>query len=137
MKEITVQPLLGNLEQVIKFVEDGLMQAECPPKVIFQINIAIDELYSNIAHYSQASAATIQYDIKDSNIILSFVDNGQPYDPTKQMAPDVSLSLEERQIGGLGIFMVSKSMDEMSYKYAEGKNKLTIIKGWQADGRNN
>ena len=61
---------------------------------------------------------------------LRFVDNGRPYDPTQQADPDTTLDAEERDIGGLGIFMVKKSMDRVSYEYADGFNILTLEKSW-------
>ena len=63
-------------------------------------------------------------------VVISFMDDGKPYDPTEQPEPDVTLSAAEREIGGLGIFMVKKSMDRVSYEHVGGRNILTIEKSW-------
>ena len=97
-----------------------------------QIDVAIDELVSNIAFYAYEDGgdATISVDIvgEPETVVVSFRDRGKPYDPLKKEDPDVTLSIEERQIGGLGIYMVKKSMDEMLYEYRDGMNIVTIKK---------
>ena len=59
---------------------------------------------------------------------LTFIDNGKPYDPLKKADPDITLPANERPIGGLGIFMVKKTMDDVNYEYADGKNILRLKK---------
>ena len=97
---------------------------------VFQINIAVDEIFSNISQYSGATSATLGCEITDQKIFLRFADNGRPYDPTEQPEPDTTLSAEDRSIGGLGIYMVKKSMDAVVYEYQNGFNILTIEKAW-------
>ena len=99
-------------------------------KVVSQINIAVDEIFSNIARYSGATAVSVGCEAEKDRAVLRFADNGRPYDPTEQADPDVTLSAEERDIGGLGIFMVKKTMDEIQYEYENGFNILTIQKRW-------
>ena len=98
-----------------------------------QIDIAIDELFGNIAHYAynpDVGSATVRVEVTENPlaVTVTFIDHGIPYDPLASKEPDISLSAEERQIGGLGIYMVKKSMDEISYEYREGKNILKIKK---------
>jgi anti-sigma regulatory factor (Ser/Thr protein kinase) len=102
-------------------------------KAQMQIDIAIDELFSNIAHYSynpEVGQATVRVEVVENPlaVTITFIDNGIPYDPLAKEDPDLTLSAEERQIGGLGIYMVKKSMDEITYEYKDGQNILSIKK---------
>ena len=98
-----------------------------------QVDVAVEELFVNIAHYAYApdtGSATIRVAPRQDpkGVAITFVDRGVPYDPLAKEDPDVTLSAEERQIGGLGIYMVKKSMDDMQYEYRDGQNVLTIVK---------
>lgn len=132
-KELTVEATVDNLEKVTSFVNEQLENLSCPMKAQMQIDIAIDELFSNIAYYAyqpKTGNATVQIEVVNEPlaVVITFIDEGTPYDPLSRENPDTSLSAEERQIGGLGIYMVRKSMDEISYEYREGKNILKIKK---------
>lgn len=127
-KTITVKPSGEAVSEVTEFVENILSDNEIPFKTIAQVNVAIDEIFSNIALYSGATSATVTCTLNDDNIEIVFSDNGKPYDPTANEDPDTTLSADEREIGGLGIFMVKKTMDDISYEYKENKNILTIRK---------
>lgn len=132
MKEITLKSDINNIPQVTELVESYLEENEVPPKVMMQFNIAIDELFSNICYYAyeEPGDVKVSIDITDDPkaVELEFRDWGVPYDPLNKEDPDVTLSAEERQIGGLGIFMVKKTMDEMSYSYEDGQNILKLVK---------
>ncbi|MBR3743368.1 MAG: SpoIIE family protein phosphatase [Clostridia bacterium] len=133
VNELTLEAKVENLDQVLSFVDGHLEQLDCPPKTQMQIDVAVEELYVNIAHYAynpSIGSATVQVEVQKDPLAVSitFIDHGVPYDPLKKPDPDVTLSAEERQIGGLGIFMVKKSMDGMEYEYKDGKNILTIHK---------
>lgn len=135
MKELQVEATLENYEQVSAFVEEELEQRSCPMKVQLQVGMAVEELYGNIANYAynpEVGPATIQVEVTEDPlcVIITFLDQGKPYDPLKHEDPDVTLSLDEREIGGLGIFMVKKTMDDVKYEYVDGKNILTIRKNW-------
>ena len=95
-----------------------------------QINIAIDEIYSNIVKFSGATSVTLIVEIRKatSTVKLTFIDNGKPYDPLKNKDPDITLSAEEREIGGLGIFIVKKTMDSVCYRRNGEYNELAITK---------
>lgn len=127
-RELTVVPSSGAVNDVTAFVEEILTENELPFKTIAQVNVAIDEIFSNIVLYSEATSATVSCTLEEDEIKLEFSDNGKPYDPTKNEDPDITLSSEERKIGGLGIFMVKKTMDDVSYVYKDNKNILTIKK---------
>jgi anti-sigma regulatory factor (Ser/Thr protein kinase) len=133
MKELVLEAKLENLNKVLAFIDEQLEALDCSMKSQMQIDIAVEELFVNIAHYAYApntGTATIRTEFDDNPpcIHITFIDQGVYYDPLAKADPDVTLSAEERQVGGLGIFMVKKSMDNMKYKYKDKKNILTISK---------
>lgn len=133
MSTITVPAVTEELDTVLAFIQNELSQIHCPPKIETQIAIAVEEIFVNIAHYAyrpEVGDATIccQIQTPPIQISIAFLDSGKPYDPLKNDDPDISLSAEDRRIGGLGIFMVKRMMDEVKYEYREGKNILTIQK---------
>ena len=133
MKELTVAASIDNVNAVTDFVNEQLEALDCPMKVQMQIDIAIDELFSNIAYYAYDGAegqATVRVEaLEDPRAVrITFIDQGVPYNPLTSEDPDTTLSADERKIGGLGIFMVKKSMDAVDYEYKDGRNILTIRK---------
>lgn len=133
MKELTVPALVENLPTVTDFVDGVLESIGCPMKVQFQIDVVIDEIFSNICFYAYAPEtgdATVQIDADEEKrcITLRFSDRGKPFNPLNGADPDISLNLEDRESGGLGVFLVKKSMDDVSYDYRDGKNILTMKK---------
>ena len=133
MKELEITALNENLEKVLAFVDKELEKVGCPMKAQLKIDVAVEEIFVNIANYAyhpESGPATIRVEVlKDPfQVILSFVDHGIPYDPLAKKDPDITLSSEKRAIGGLGIFMVKKSMDDITYEYKDGHNILTIKK---------
>ena len=129
---ITVDPREDTMRAVVSFVEETLALAEVPVKIAMKMNIAADEIYSNIQRYSGATNAQIECVVSENRLTLVFEDNGSPYNPLDKEDPDTTLSADEREIGGLGIFMVKKTMDDVSYEYSEGMNRLTLKKSWEA-----
>ncbi len=133
MKELTVDATIENVAAVTAFVDEQLDQLDCPMKTQYQVDVAIDELFGNIAHYAynpEIGAATVRVEVTENPlaVVITFIDNGVPYDPLAKEDPDITLSAEERGIGGLGIYMVKRSMDDVSYEYRDGKNILRIKK---------
>ncbi|MBQ5851955.1 MAG: ATP-binding protein [Lachnospiraceae bacterium] len=133
MKELTIDATIKNIEQVTAFVDEQLRVLDCPMKTQVQIDIAIDELFGNIARYAynpEVGSATVRVEVCEDpvSVVITFIDNGMPYNPLAKEDPDVTLSLEERGIGGLGIYMVKKTMDDIVYEYKDGKNILKIKK---------
>lgn len=134
MKELELEALTDNLPQVLSFIDEQLEAADCPMKIQMQIDIAVEEIFVNIAHYAynpEIGTAKVRVEVQGEPpaVDITFIDNGVPYDPLAKSDPDVTLSAEERQIGGLGIFMVKKSMDDVKYEYLDGHNILTLKKG--------
>lgn len=133
MKELTIDATVENIEAVTAFVDEQLEAMGCPMKAQMQIDIAIDELFGNIAHYAynpEVGSATVRVEVLEDplSVVITFIDNGVAYDPLTKDDPDITLSAEEREIGGLGIYMVKKTMDDISYEYKDGQNILSIRK---------
>lgn len=133
MKELTVDATIKNIETVTDFINETLEGYNCPMKAMTQIDIAIDELFGNIANYAyhpKVGPATVRIEVIDDPlaVVITFVDNGIPFDPLAKADPNTAQSADERAIGGLGIYLVKKSMDEISYEYKDGKNILKIRK---------
>lgn len=133
MKELTIAATVENIETVTEFVNGQLEALDCPIRAQMQIDVAIDELFSNIAQYAynpETGDATVRVEVVDEPlaVVITFIDGGTPYDPLAKADPDVTLSAEERGIGGLGIYMVKKTMDDVTYEYKDGKNILSIKK---------
>ena len=130
---MTIDATVENIVTVTSFVEEELEALACPMKAQMQIAVAIDELFGNIAHYAynpDVGPATVRVEVMKSPlaVVITFIDNGVQYDPLARQEPDTTLSAEEREIGGLGIYMVKKSMDEITYSYKDGQNILQIRK---------
>ncbi len=133
MKELCVEATIENIETVTDFVNKQLEELGCSMKIQVQIDVAIDELFGNIAHYAyspEIGIATVRVEVnrRPTAVVITFMDHGIPYDPLKKTDPDVTLLAEDREIGGLGIFMVKKTMDSIHYEYKDGQNILTIEK---------
>lgn len=133
MSELNVEAKTENLDQVLAFVDSHLEEKGCAMKVQMQLDVAVEELFVNIAQYAyhpDIGKAIIRVEVQEEPlaVIITFIDNGVPYDPLAKEDPDITLSAEERQIGGLGIYMVKKSMDDISYEYKNGQNILRIKK---------
>ena len=133
MKELIVKADVANLDEVTRFIETQLDEYDCSPKIQIQLSIDVEELFVNIAHYaydSKEGYATIRTEILENprRISITFIDNGLPYNPLEKPDPDITLSAEDRPIGGLGIYMVKKTVNDIFYENTDGKNILTIIK---------
>ena len=132
-RELTLDAAVDNLPRVLAFLEDALEAAGCPPKAQMQIAVAAEEVFVNIASYAYAPGtgeATVQLEIsgEPAAVTLVFLDRGRAFDPTAKADPDTALSAEEREIGGLGIFMTKKLMDRVCYEFRDGQNVLTLSK---------
>ena len=133
MKELVIEARTDNLDTVLMFVDEELEKHDCSLKTQMTIDIAVEEIFVNIVHYAytpDVGNATIRFEFEEETryACFTFIDSGIPYDPLTKEDPDITLSAEERQIGGLGIFMVKNSMDDIAYEYKDGRNILTIKK---------
>ena len=123
---LTVEPSMESVAQVSGFLEAQLEKMEVPIKTANRLMIATDEIYSNIVRYSGAKSAQVRCAAEKGRLTLTFRDDGKPYNPLEAEEPDIAASAEEREIGGLGIFMVRKLMDSVDYMYKDGHNVLTL-----------
>lgn len=133
MKEIIVDAITSNVELVTDFVNSYLEKNNCPDNIITKLDIAIDELFSNIANYSYGDATgsvtvRVRYDKIENQVVVTFIDEGIEYNPLAKPDPDSSVVEDEGIIGGLGIFIAKNLMDNIEYKYDDGKNILVIYK---------
>ena len=128
---LTVAAANGNLHTVMAFVDDFLEKHDCPMKAQMQLDLCVEEIFVNIANYAYGSGsgdARICITYAEGTVTITFADGGVPYDPLAKPDPDITLSAEERQIGGLGVFLVKKNTDRVDYRYEDGKNILTLTK---------
>lgn len=133
MKELFINATIENIAPVTDFVNGELEALDCPKRIQRQIDVAIDELFGNIAQYAynpDVGPATVRVEVTEEPlaVVITFIDHGVPYDPLSRDDPDVHAPLEARQAGGLGIFLVRQTMDDVTYAYKDGQNILTIRK---------
>lgn len=133
MREMTIDATVRNIPVVTEFVNDRLRELKCPLKALTQIDIAIDELFGNISNYAykpDVGPATVRVEVENNPVavIITFIDGGRQFDPLSTDDPDTTLPASERRIGGLGLYLVRKTMDEITYEYRDGKNILRIRK---------
>ena len=131
--ELVIEATTENLPEVQAFVEKQLEETDCSPRAQMQFGIAVEEIFVNIASYAYApgkGTATVRVELSEepTTVTITFIDHGVPYDPLAKADPDVGLNAEERPVGGLGIFLTKKTMDEVGYEYRDGQNILTLKK---------
>ena len=136
MKERTVDAKPESLSEIKSFVSAGLEAMGCPEEAREQLLVVADEIFGNIVNYAYEGAAgkatvRLEAGAEPRSVVMTFLDGGTPFNPLAMKAPDTSLKARERKIGGLGIFMVRKLADEVTYEYADGKNILKIRKKYE------
>ena len=130
---ITLAAVPENFAAAQEQVRSFLDSASCSIRTLFELDMVVEEIFINVASYAYPDGAgTVSLDLaidREQNFLyLTFRDSGVPYDPLRKQSPDLSAPAEKRPIGGLGIFLVQKYSDSLSYEYAEGENRLTIGK---------
>ena len=133
LQEMEIEAVTENLPEVQAFVKERLTATDCSPKAKMQIALAVEEIFINIASNAYApdkGKTTVRVEVSEDpvTVTITFVDHGMPYDPVAKEDPNTSLPAERRDTGGLGIFMTKKLMDDVSYKYKNGQNILTLKK---------
>ena len=133
MKEMKIEAKLDNLSSVLAFVDEELEAADVSPKSQMQIDVAVEEMFVNVASYAYQPGSgdvVVQVGLDKSRdmIVIRLIDHGKPFNPLKKKDPDISLPADLRKIGGLGIYMVKKSMDDMQYEYKDQENVITLYK---------
>ena len=128
---MTVDAKVDNWGKVLAFIDEQLKAQGCPMRAMLELDVAAEEIFVNVAHYAYESGngsvdVEMNFEEHPKAVTIKFSDRGRPYNPLERADPDITLPAEKRQIGGLGIYMVKKSMDNVSYEYADGQNHLTI-----------
>ncbi|WP_316608615.1 ATP-binding protein [uncultured Ruminococcus sp.] len=130
MKRLLLDATDDNLSVAMSYLGE-LLDIDCSPRARMHLEVAFEEIFVNIAHYAygnKTGQVEILFDRTDDDLKITFIDSGKPYDPLAKPDPDTTLSAELRQIGGLGIFLVKKYMDDVAYEYRDGKNIFSMIK---------
>ena len=120
-------PDIASISTISDFFDRCIEDFAIPMRIGYSLKVVADEIYSNIVHYSEAKAAEILFRNDAEKIILVFEDDGNPYNPLEAEEPDITAGIEDRKIGGLGLFMVKKMAESVVYEYTAGKNQMTVI----------
>lgn len=131
---IIVRPDITSVDTVSEFIETKLKKLNIPSSITSKVQIAVDEIFSNIQKYSGATKVEVCFGFDEGKLTLTFKDNGEPFNPTETNAPDITLSAEEREIGGLGIYLVKKLASSVVYKYEEDMNQLYVVFDSDSEG---
>ncbi|ORU00676.1 hypothetical protein D081_0658 [Anaerovibrio sp. JC8] len=132
-KKLVIEATLDNLGKVNDFVEEFLEERSCSSKVKLQMELVVEEIFTNIANYAYGDGigkVTIEGSLEDNaaQFRLKFMDKGTPYNPLEQPEPDITAGADDRPVGGLGIFLVKKNVDDITYQHEDGQNILTVVK---------
>mgnify|MGYP002622144341 CR=1 FL=1 len=133
MQELVVEARLENLDKVNDFVNRAISEFDCSKKSVMQLGVIVEEIFVNIASYSYpeyVGEVTVRTEIQKDPlaVTLLFIDSGVKYNPLEKEDPNLELSVDERQIGGLGIYLVKNMVEKISYDYIDEKNILTLTK---------
>lgn len=136
MRKITVLADVKKLDEILAFIDNIIEPYNCSPTIQFQLEVALEEIYVNIAYYAYPNAVgetTIRCKIVEENgkpplLIMDILDQGNQYNPLEHKHPDIDIGIEDREIGGLGIFIVRESMDSLDYRYEDNNNIFTLRK---------
>lgn len=126
-RKTAVVPDMASISVVSEFFDSCLEEFAVPMRVGYSLKVVTDEIYSNIVYYSGAKTVDILFRNAEDKITLFFADDGKPYNPLEAKEPDITAGIEEREIGGLGLFMVKKMAESVQYEYTAGKNQMTVV----------
>ena len=136
MKELRLKAKSEELDTLLALIDEEVEAAGCPMKYQMKLDLAVEEIFVNIAHYAYEKEGagdadiSVETDPDGQKVTITFKDSGIPYNPLEHEDPDVTKPAEDRRIGGLGIYLVKKTMDDVKYEYLDGKNVLTILFSW-------
>ncbi|MDR0723211.1 MAG: ATP-binding protein [Treponema sp.] len=138
LQVITLPAELIQFEKALEFIRTIVESAACPHEIEQAIEVAVEEIFVNIARYAYPETepgevrigCKVDQTLNHSRLIIAFADQGKPYNPLEHPDPDITVPIEEREIGGLGILMVKRIMDKVQYEYTHGWNRLVIMKSW-------
>ena len=126
-KRISIVPDQESISIAAEFIDSCVEEYAIPLRIGYSLKVVTDEIFSNIVYYSGAKKAEILFGNDAQEIVLVFCDDGIPYNPLEAKEPDITASVEERNIGGLGLFMVKKMAESVAYEYTARKNQLTVV----------
>ncbi|MDO5131034.1 MAG: ATP-binding protein [Prevotellaceae bacterium] len=131
-KEIVINNQIEELERLAVFVEEVAEELGLDPELTMNLNLALEEVVSNVILYTypreMGEKITIMAQCDSNNLVFTITDKGKEFDPTQVEEADITLSAEDREIGGLGIYIVKNIMNEVTYQRLDGKNILTLKK---------
>ena len=132
-EELLIEAVVDNLDDVNLFVHKFIEQVEVSKRTLMQLDLIVEEIFVNISNYAYApniGLVKILLNIETTPlaILLTFIDSGIPYNPLEKSDPNVHLSIDDRQIGGLGIFLTKNLVDDISYQFVDGQNILQLTK---------
>lgn len=134
--QLTLNNNIEEIPRLAMFVDMICEEANAPMSMSMSLNLALEEAVTNVMLYAYPAETKGKVKIvcrkrKQGDLSFSIIDSGMPFDPTLVKEADITLGVEERPIGGLGIFLVKEIMDQVSYKHVNGKNMLTLVKSLQ------
>ncbi|HEX9117017.1 MAG TPA: ATP-binding protein [Anaerolineae bacterium] len=130
-RELCIKGHRSDLPSIIDFVEDSAAEAGVDPGIRFDLQLAVEEACTNViehAYHDQGGEFEVCFETRDRDVRITIHDHGQPFDPARVRRPDLSLPLEDRRVGGLGLFLIEKLMDEVSFSFTVNGNTLVMIK---------
>lgn len=142
MNRMEIPAIIENLDKGLDFIIEGIEKAKLDKKAIYQIKLACEEVIVNVINYAYPNSQgdiVLSYEIDEDNkeIIIVISDFGMPYNPLLNEDPDINLPMEEREIGGLGVYMVRNIMDRVEYAWEAEQNVLTMRKSYKKHSMEN
>lgn len=136
MATLTVPAKKEYINQLLDLLHQQLDRVSCPLKISLELELAVEEAFVNIATHAyvkEGGTATFDCEVEPDAglVILRFTDQGLPFNPLGKKDPDTALSADQRPIGGLGIFLIKKTMDKCAYTYHQGANVFTLTKKYK------
>ena len=132
-EELVIEAVIDNLDAVNSFVHKSIEQFEVSKRTLMQLDLVVEEIFVNVASYAYTPNTglvkiLIEAKEKPLTVSLTFIDSGVPYNPLEKSDPDINLSVDDRQIGGLGIFLTKNLVDDITYQFVDGQNVLQLTK---------
>ena len=131
-KKLVIKNDISEINKLAVFIEELSEELVLTPELAFNLNLVLEEAVSNVIYYAygeeKQKEISLTAKMSENNLIFVLTDSGKEFDPTKVSDADITLSAEEREIGGLGIFLIRQIMNLVEYQRIDGKNVLTMGK---------
>jgi len=139
IEQITCAADLESLEKIRDFISDCCAKHDIPKGVVFELKLAVDEACTNVIVHGykdlQPGTITLSFRVESDKILLDISDQGHYFDPSSAPPPELDTPLESRKLGGMGMYLIYKTMDKVEYESSEGQNTLTFIKYFNGANR--